>query len=75
MGFDTSTVRYRLGPDHRHHLICTECGLSPPVDSGPVEDWADTVARTSGFANVRHTGELSGVCSDRDRRHAAAERH
>ncbi|MGW3465840.1 Fur family transcriptional regulator [Streptomyces olivaceoviridis] len=56
--------RYRPGPDHRHYLICTECGLSRPVDSGPVEDWADTIARTSGFADVRHTVELSGVCPD-----------
>ncbi|MEU8972941.1 Fur family transcriptional regulator [Streptomyces monashensis] len=56
--------RYRPGPDHRHYLICTQCGLSHPVESGPVEVWADTVARTSGFAEVRHTVELSGVCPD-----------
>ncbi|WP_052229712.1 Fur family transcriptional regulator [Streptomyces sp. CT34] len=56
--------RYRPGTDHRHYLICTECGLSRPVDSDPVEDWADTIARTSGFANVRHTVELTGVCPD-----------
>ncbi|MGW1809661.1 Fur family transcriptional regulator [Streptomyces sp. NPDC002078] len=60
--------RYRPGPEHRHYLICTECGLSRPVDSGPVEEWADTVAQTSGFANVRHTVELSGVCPDCGRR-------
>ncbi|MEU6507895.1 hypothetical protein [Streptomyces sp. NPDC046942] len=41
------------------------------VDSGPVEEWADTVARTSGFANVRHTVELSGLCPDCGRRQAA----
>ncbi|MFF8029429.1 Fur family transcriptional regulator [Streptomyces sp. NPDC007896] len=65
--------RYRPGPDHRHYLICTECGLSRPVDSGPVEDWADNIAQASGFANVRHTVELAGVCPDCGRRHAAAE--
>ncbi|MEU4932436.1 Fur family transcriptional regulator [Streptomyces yokosukanensis] len=65
--------RYRPGPDHRHYLLCTECGLSRPVDSGPVEDWADTIARTSGFANVRHTVELSGVCPDCGRQRATAE--
>ena len=65
--------RYRPGPEHRHYLICTECGLSRPVDSGPVEDWADTIARTSGFANVRHTVELSGVCPDCGQRQAAVE--
>ncbi|MFE8949828.1 Fur family transcriptional regulator [Streptomyces sp. NPDC007856] len=66
--------RYRPGPEHRHYLICTDCGLSRPVDSGPVEEWADTIAQTSGFANVRHTVELSGVCPDCGRRQAAGER-
>ncbi|MEU8029610.1 Fur family transcriptional regulator [Streptomyces sp. NPDC049099] len=66
--------RYRPGADHRHYLICTECGLSRPVDSGPVEDWADTIAQNSGFANIRHTVELSGVCPDCGRRQAADER-
>ena len=65
--------RYRPGPEHRHYLICTACGLSRPVDSGPVEEWADTIAQTSGFANVRHTVELSGVCPDCGRRQAADE--
>ncbi|MFF7754156.1 Fur family transcriptional regulator [Streptomyces sp. NPDC007971] len=66
--------RYRPGPDHRHYLICTECGLSHPVDSGPIEDWADTIAQHSGFANVRHTVELSGVCPDCGGGKAATER-
>ncbi|MCK7628050.1 transcriptional repressor [Streptomyces sp. RS10V-4] len=56
--------RYRPGPDHRHYLVCTACGLSMPVDSGPVEDWVEKTARTSGFANVRHTVELAGLCPD-----------
>ncbi|MEV8477137.1 Fur family transcriptional regulator [Streptomyces sp. NPDC051173] len=60
--------RHRPGPDHRHYLICTECGLSLPVESGPVERWAARIARTSGFADVRHAVELSGVCPDCDRK-------
>ncbi|MEU8695781.1 Fur family transcriptional regulator [Streptomyces sp. NPDC048665] len=66
--------RYRPGPDHRHYLICTQCGLSLPVDSGPVEDWADTIAEASGFANVQHTVELSGMCPDCGRRRSTAGR-
>ncbi|MYT30406.1 MULTISPECIES: Fur family transcriptional regulator [unclassified Streptomyces] len=65
--------RYRPGPDHRHYLLCTECGLSQPVDSGPVETWAKKIARTSGFANLQHTLELSGVCPDCRERSAAGE--
>ncbi|MFF7633134.1 Fur family transcriptional regulator [Kitasatospora sp. NPDC008050] len=56
--------RYRPDEDHRHYLICRHCGSSVPVDSGPVEAWADEVARTSGFAQVQHTVELAGVCAD-----------
>ncbi|MEU5418322.1 Fur family transcriptional regulator [Streptomyces sp. NPDC020667] len=56
--------RHRPGPGHRHYLVCTECGLSLPVESGPVEKWADRIARTSGFKDVRHAVELSGVCPD-----------
>lgn len=56
--------RYRPGSDHRHYLICTECGVSLTLDSVTVEDWAAGVARASGFTAVRHTVELTGVCPD-----------
>ncbi|KOG37420.1 Fur family transcriptional regulator [Streptomyces decoyicus] len=56
--------RYRPGSDHRHYLICTECGVSVTLDSVTVEDWAAGVARTSGFTAVRHTVELTGICPD-----------
>ncbi|MGK4584873.1 Fur family transcriptional regulator [Kitasatospora sp. HPMI-4] len=55
--------RYRPGTDHRHYLICRECGLSRPVDAAPVEAWADRIAETSGFADVHHTVELTGTCA------------
>lgn len=56
--------RYRPGTAHRHYLLCTVCGLSVPVDSAPVEEWAERTARASGFSGVRHTVELTGVCPD-----------
>ncbi|GAB2720122.1 Fur family transcriptional regulator [Kitasatospora kifunensis] len=55
---------YRPDEDHRHYLICRRCGISVPVDAGPVESWADEIARTSGFAQVQHTVELAGTCAD-----------
>ncbi|MDH6130324.1 transcriptional repressor [Kitasatospora sp. GP82] len=55
--------RYRACGDHRHYLICRQCGLSLPVDSTAVEAWADHVAEISGFADVRHTVELTGTCA------------
>ncbi|MEY9844215.1 Fur family transcriptional regulator [Streptacidiphilus sp. MAP5-3] len=55
--------RYRPDAEHRHYLICRECGLSLPLDSRPVETWASEVAEQSGFVGVDHTVELSGTCA------------
>ncbi|MGP3999550.1 Fur family transcriptional regulator [Streptomyces sp. 8N706] len=49
--------------EHRHYLICRCCGRSQPVDSEAVEQWADRLAETTGFSDLEHTLELSGVCS------------
>lgn len=56
--------RYRPGSDHRHYLICTQCGVSVALDAVAVEKWAAGVARTSGFTAVQHTVELTGICPD-----------
>lgn len=56
------SFRYRPGSDHRPYLICRQCGLSLPVDSAPVESWADEIGASSGFTAVEHTVELTGTC-------------
>jgi Fur family ferric uptake transcriptional regulator len=55
---------YRPRPvdGHRHYLVCRGCGLSLAVAADPVERWADGVAETTGFAEVEHTVELTGIC-------------
>jgi Fur family ferric uptake transcriptional regulator len=55
--------RYCPSAQHRHYLLCRACGLSTPVDSDAVETWAEHVARASGFAEVEHTVELTGLCA------------
>ena len=35
-----------------------------PIDAEDVESWADRIARLSGFAEVEHTVELTGICPD-----------
>ncbi|MGA5503989.1 Fur family transcriptional regulator [Streptomyces umbrinus] len=54
--------RPRPAEGHRHYLVCRRCGLSRPVESDAVERWADSVTRTTGFSEVEHTVELTGVC-------------
>ncbi|MGW0609173.1 Fur family transcriptional regulator [Streptomyces sp. NPDC002788] len=52
----------RPAGEHRHHLICRRCGRSRPVDAEAVEQWAARLAETTGFTELEHTLELSGVC-------------
>ncbi|MFH9002992.1 Fur family transcriptional regulator [Streptomyces afghaniensis] len=47
---------------HRHYLICRRCGRSRPVDAEAVEEWAARLAETTGYTELEHTLELSGVC-------------
>lgn len=55
--------RHRPGTEHRHYLICRACGKSEPVETAAVEEWAEKLARLTGFTEVRHTLELDGICA------------
>ncbi|MFJ3933958.1 Fur family transcriptional regulator [Streptomyces sp. NPDC090029] len=56
---------YRPRPvdGHRHYLVCRTCGLSRAVEAGAVERWAESVAEATGFAEVEHIVELTGLCT------------
>ncbi|WP_031055686.1 Fur family transcriptional regulator [Streptomyces ochraceiscleroticus] len=54
--------RRRSTAGHQHYLLCRDCGRSRPVDSRVVERWAERIGETSGFTDVEHTVELTGVC-------------
>jgi Fur family ferric uptake transcriptional regulator len=54
--------RPRPADGHRHYLVCRDCGLSRAVEAAAVERWADEVAVATGFAEVEHTVELTGIC-------------
>nr|WP_262928640.1 Fur family transcriptional regulator [Streptomyces sp. CBMA152] len=56
--------RHRPSAEHRHYLLCRTCGMSMEIDSAAVETWAEHIARSSGFAEVEHTVELTGLCPD-----------
>ncbi|MFB7496408.1 Fur family transcriptional regulator [Streptomyces sp. NPDC056161] len=56
---------YRTRPTdghHRHYLVCRTCGLSLAVEAEAVERWAGGVAAATGFAEVEHIVELTGIC-------------
>ncbi|MFI6468997.1 Fur family transcriptional regulator [Streptomyces sp. NPDC050516] len=56
--------RHRPAAEHRHYLLCRDCGLGMPIDADDVESWAERIARSSGFDEVEHTVELTGICPD-----------
>lgn len=47
---------------HHHHLVCTQCGNTKEIDGGPVESWANEVAREYGFTLTGHDAEIYGLC-------------
>ncbi|MDR2372543.1 MAG: transcriptional repressor [Bifidobacteriaceae bacterium] len=49
---------------HHHHVICRSCGRSAAVTGPDFEVWADKVAAAAGFADIRHSLEISGICRD-----------
>jgi Fur family ferric uptake transcriptional regulator len=48
--------------DHHHHLVCRICGHTVEVAGPAVEQWAEQMAASEGFADVRHTVEIVGTC-------------
>jgi Fur family ferric uptake transcriptional regulator len=54
----------RCSSGHHHHLVCRDCGRTVEVAGPTVESWADRVAAEHGFADVSHTLEVFGTCSE-----------
>jgi Fur family ferric uptake transcriptional regulator len=54
----------RCSNGHHHHLVCRKCGRTVEVVGPTVETWADKVAAEHGYADVSHTLEIFGTCSE-----------
>lgn len=48
---------------HHHHIVCTHCGRTQPIDSPALEEALHTASRAQGFHLQHHTIELTGVCA------------
>ncbi|MDK8823332.1 transcriptional repressor [Corynebacterium sp. HMSC08F01] len=53
-----------LADHHHHHLLCSKCGRSEEIEGGPVERWAEVMAKHYGYELVGHDAEIYGVCRD-----------
>jgi Fur family ferric uptake transcriptional regulator len=58
------TIYRRCSPQHHHHLICRTCGRTVEVEGPAVERWADRIAAENGFADVSHTLDVFGTCTN-----------
>ena len=61
---DAGESLYRAcgGGEHHHHLRCRSCGRVDELHAPAVEAWATEVATQSGFRELSHTLEVTGIC-------------
>jgi Fur family ferric uptake transcriptional regulator len=57
-------VYRRCSDSHHHHLVCRNCGATVEVEGPTVERWTRAVAAEHGYADVSHSLEIFGTCSD-----------
>jgi Fur family transcriptional regulator, ferric uptake regulator len=53
---------------HHHHLTCTHCGATTPMNEAELETVIDRLARNHGFRPMAHQIEIQGICSNCQRR-------
>jgi Fe2+ or Zn2+ uptake regulation protein len=49
-------------PEHHHHVVCSSCGRSTPVDDAGIERLAEAIGRSTGYQVETHRLELFGRC-------------
>jgi Fur family ferric uptake transcriptional regulator len=49
-------------PAHHHHIVCSSCGRSTPVEDHGLERVAAAIGRSTGYRVDTHRLELFGTC-------------
>lgn len=47
---------------HHHHVVCSSCGRSTPVEDAGLEGVAQAIGRSTGYRVETHRLELFGIC-------------
>jgi len=70
--FGDGSYRYEFntGEHHHHHIVCRSCHGVRTLDFC-VADGLERMARQLGYANVTHTLEIFGICTECQARRAA----
>lgn len=53
-----------LFAEHHHHLTCTQCGCTIPMNEAELETVIDRLAAMQHFAPTAHQIEIQGVCAE-----------
>jgi Fur family ferric uptake transcriptional regulator len=48
--------------EHHHHLRCRSCGRVEELKAPVVEAWAKEVGASSGYQDLVHSLEVTGIC-------------
>lgn len=47
---------------HHHHLVCSKCGHTEPIEGKEIQEWVHHMARRHGYTQTQHTVEIFGLC-------------
>lgn len=50
--------------EHHHHLTCTNCGRTTPINETELEALITKLAASHGFSPLSHQIEIQGLCRD-----------
>lgn len=59
----TTLYRECESSEHHHHLVCRSCGKTEEFHLKGLEETLNEMGRKMGFSALRHTVELTGLCS------------
>jgi Fur family transcriptional regulator, ferric uptake regulator len=63
-GYSIKQFKCKKGCEHHNHLICVVCKTHVYLDSAPLEDLQDKLAKDKGFVPKKHNFQIFGVCAN-----------
>ena len=63
-GYRIKQFKCKNGCEHHNHLVCIICNRHIYLDSGPLEDLQDKLAKDKGFIPKKHNFKVYGVCAN-----------
>lgn len=58
------TYYEKANSEHRHYIVCTECGKIAPLENCPMDAIDNYIRKDTGFDITNHVFELTGICPE-----------